>query len=1331
MKRLMVFGVITLAVISTLLIAAGSGWNDGSGFDPNSHENVPNAVVKNVTGNDTTIYFGELIKDPYKDRYLMVVNSNSNNAVNALETLTVTLCPGPGKYSVVKIVDEDSTLTMLTDTTNENGQLPSFSVILGRGQGVLFHIIPETHTRTCLSIASNSDSATYAVNGRKLAVDRWGRVHVCYNDVSNGIYSVSYARSDDGGSHWLEQKVADSAICPAIAVDTFGIPWISYMAHPTLKKMYLWSEGFDTAAIVVTVSKDSITNAPAIALDFSQGVGVVYYSSKFTNRIDMTPFELPSVKVLSKRSALPTYAVDPMSCCITNEGKGLAAGRFWVYGTYTDYLVQRSDRNLTKTGTQNDFEIKYSSGNHGDPSIGKQGSEVWAAYGSLDQASLQSYVRYIKASPPNYSFPDGNGTQIAALASGYHANSVQIAEEAPIVVWSRANGSSTEEKIYYSYCLLGDGSTWSDQARVTNTGSGILERYPHVALDYQNQKVYMIWTEISGSTTIVKDTFFSYGDMGWNAAKILTPNGPPQPDHKGPPYSLPYYVLGTTIKVEWLVRNDEAETSFVYANYNYNPSYPGQGWVIVDTAFGNSTTGEWKTTSAGTKCRAKVVVKYPGGNAPYDISDADFEIRNLFIKPTSPFEYDRGSSNILAYTPSNSLKTVSWEAFSTCGLSSIGLQVSKDGSESFTSYADSSSYDSTLTDTVIDGSDTSYAYTYSGTTWWTTPATPTSNGCLRMMAVNNNSDTAYSDLFDGFAIAPPGGNRYATSYNQRLIAEGKASGQIGIAYRGQATDTSDPVIYYINSDEGLDFDEPDSIGLGILPAQDKACVAWVSEDMKSVKYSNWNSTQQCFNTPTTLLGGTTNTWYTAPPAIKVISDTVHVISIRKVVTVDGWNTKTTTYLMRLRFLKDYPGSPFRDSVIMDTISGYDTTGQNALLYDVQGSNQFLAFILKDTCRLVKYPITGISSLKTIGKGICPTVSCSQGNITYSYISNDSTSLIRLWGYRGDTSWVQRDTIPLDTSLNYETMTSSKGLMFGAQHEDTSLAELYVYDPISEELYSMRDYEGYYPHPYIDNESSEFGWVDAYSEIVDSETVNLHTERQGMNVIIPELYLEARDKRSPFTIYRDTCIHYSAADVDSGTDSLKYRFPYLDDSKDYTTIVEFYTDEDIADTLEITLGSNVDTISIPGNNYSWYEQNIASNSDTMNLKIKKLSVDGFIPVSRVMVRERSDSGLFMMKGRPIAGPEKIVFCLFQPNPNPFSDAATIRYSLPYETNVSLKVYDISGRLVNTLVQGKVQAGVHSIRWEGKDNINRKCASGVYFVRFVAADYRASKKMVMLK
>ncbi len=79
----------------------------------------------------------------------------------------------------------------------------------------------------------------------------------------------------------------------------------------------------------------------------------------------------------------------------------------------------------------------------------------------------------------------------------------------------------------------------------------------------------------------------------------------------------------------------------------------------------------------------------------------------------------------------------------------------------------------------------------------------------------------------------------------------------------------------------------------------------------------------------------------------------------------------------------------------------------------------------------------------------------------------------------------------------------------------------------------------------------------------------------------------------------------------------------------------------------------------------------------------------------------------------------------------ANAADITYSLPYATHVSLKVYNVTGRLVTQLADGEVEAGVHTLRWEGRDNINRKCSSGVYFVRMETKEYKASKKMVLLK
>lgn len=191
-------------------------------------------------------------------------------------------------------------------------------------------------------------------------------------------------------------------------------------------------------------------------------------------------------------------------------------------------------------------------------------------------------------------------------------------------------------------------------------------------------------------------------------------------------------------------------------------------------------------------------------------------------------------------------------------------------------------------------------------------------------------------------------------------------------------------------------------------------------------------------------------------------------------------------------------------------------------------------------------------------------------------------------------------------------------------------------------------------------------------------------------------------------------------------------PYLDDGKDYSVIVEFYTECDSVTQVVVETGGNVDTVEVPANSFSWYETDVASATDTLLVKIKRISSAGFVPVSRVIVwRPNEAESYLLMCGPQGNGPEELRFCLYQPCPNPFSDAATIRYSLPYATHVSLKVYDITGRLVSRLVDEDVPPGVHTLCWEGRDKINRRCASGVYFVRLEADKYTASKKIVLLK
>jgi len=90
-----------------------------------------------------------------------------------------------------------------------------------------------------------------------------------------------------------------------------------------------------------------------------------------------------------------------------------------------------------------------------------------------------------------------------------------------------------------------------------------------------------------------------------------------------------------------------------------------------------------------------------------------------------------------------------------------------------------------------------------------------------------------------------------------------------------------------------------------------------------------------------------------------------------------------------------------------------------------------------------------------------------------------------------------------------------------------------------------------------------------------------------------------------------------------------------------------------------------------------------------------------------------------------------FDLGQNFPNPFNPTTTIGFSLPEAGNVSLKIYNIKGQLVRTLVDGATPAGYHEVNWDGRDQSDRAAASGVYFYRLETRDYSKTRKMMLIK
>ena len=93
-------------------------------------------------------------------------------------------------------------------------------------------------------------------------------------------------------------------------------------------------------------------------------------------------------------------------------------------------------------------------------------------------------------------------------------------------------------------------------------------------------------------------------------------------------------------------------------------------------------------------------------------------------------------------------------------------------------------------------------------------------------------------------------------------------------------------------------------------------------------------------------------------------------------------------------------------------------------------------------------------------------------------------------------------------------------------------------------------------------------------------------------------------------------------------------------------------------------------------------------------------------------------------RDIAIP--VEFSLGRAYPNPFNPSTTLNFALPIETEVSLKVYNLQGRQVISLVNQNMDAGYHSVVWNADAH-----SSGVYFVKMVAGDYISTQKLMLVK
>ncbi len=104
----------------------------------------------------------------------------------------------------------------------------------------------------------------------------------------------------------------------------------------------------------------------------------------------------------------------------------------------------------------------------------------------------------------------------------------------------------------------------------------------------------------------------------------------------------------------------------------------------------------------------------------------------------------------------------------------------------------------------------------------------------------------------------------------------------------------------------------------------------------------------------------------------------------------------------------------------------------------------------------------------------------------------------------------------------------------------------------------------------------------------------------------------------------------------------------------------------------------------------------------------------------------------VSGMETAAGQSSGFMLHACRPNPFDRSTTIRYTLGDRAPVRIRVYDVSGRAVRTLVDSQAQSpGEHSVSWDGRNEAGANVSSGIYFYRLEAGTFKATRSMALLQ
>lgn len=805
--------------------------------------------------------------------------------------------------------------------------------------------------------------------------------------------------------------------------------------------------------------------------------------------------------------------------------------------------------------------------------------------------------------------------------------------------------------------------------------------------------------------------------------------------------------VGTTHDIVWtyyVSDNTELDGFLVQICTDYGS---GNTWRSIGyVSYGGSSAAyayPWPIPSNETpskNCRARVVAvgKNEGGSCILmplggDMSNANFEIYKLFIGPSpEPFvwppelcEHEICSSPMI----SGGNFEIGWISDGVNPVSSVTLQYSLNGGSTYQNIATGlNPGDSVVFDSCEVDSEMVYYTGLHDTYTWTIPSTPTCGGKFRYVAYDTTGDSASYVFGETFTIPFGSGSLYSTALTANKLASG--SSKTGMVY----TNSTNSVIYS-ESQNGYEWDTIMTVAtMGVLPSlsvvNDTPYVSWRStstsnQALYGAKWPDWSASTII---PQALQG----VQFLSEPATFALGDS----SYTSMFVVKGSTEQNLTSLNLVSKHAVLSGSGVHDTVYQTTNPVSYITKAPAMVVDNE-YNGYYAFIYNGMTVFI-YDRGGSMQMDTItstSRG-WPSLDISGSNVylTYATVVGSDTVLIRKWMYAGDTVtsfWRGTDTLykgPL-TDL------STAGGIYCILTDPANNMKRITFNPVTRETNTIAALADsiYYPHIGISRLSGR-DVVLQWTEQVGSNYY-IMSEREEADAILPHVYLEGGTTTpSPLCTYRDRACEYGDYTVDFDSDSLKYTLENLNTSLDYKLLFELYYDDTVASrdyivTVSSSAGTQVDTITVSDDSLTTYIMAIDTLDTTLAVKI---AADDVGLVRMILYEDEGTQGGFFSASHD-KNKEKLPlkFALESIAPTPFTDKARVCFALPMNEYVTLKVYDVAGREIRSLLVGQVEAGVHTLYWDGKDNMARKVSSGVYFVRLETSSFQASRKTVRLK